>query len=58
MNKKIGAIIKGSTLVCKDCAQKNNRIITEWAWSTGYPDGYTCDDCGDIYNKDGEIVKK
>jgi len=58
MNKMIGAIVRGSSLVCKKCAENNNRIITEWAWSTGYPNGYTCDDCGDLYNKDGNIVNK
>ena len=58
MNKKIGAITRNPSLVCKQCAQDNNHIIDEWAWSTGYPDGYTCDDCGDVYNKDGKIVKK
>jgi len=58
MNKKIGAIVTGPTLVCKKCVEDNNHIITEWALSIGYPDGYTCDDCGDVYTKNGNISRK
>lgn len=56
MNKKIGAITRGQTLVCIECARDNGHIIDEWAWASAYPDGYTCDDCGAVY--DGEGNKK
>ena len=58
MNKKIGAITRGQTLVCIKCAIQNERIIDEWVWSNGYPDGFTCDDCGDVYDKNGEMANK
>jgi hypothetical protein len=53
VNKKIGVITRVPSLVCKQCAVFNNHIIDEWALSTGYPDGYTCDDCGDVYSTNG-----
>lgn len=56
MNKKIGAITRDS-LVCIDCAKDNDHIVTEWAWSNGYPDGYTCADCGDVYDGKGVLTK-
>jgi uncharacterized Zn finger protein len=58
MNKPIGAITKNPSLVCIKCAINNNRVVTELASSIGYPDGYTCDDCGDVYNKQGKLVKQ
>lgn len=59
MNRKIGAITEDS-LVCIDCANSldNDHIITEWAWSNGYPDGYTCADCGDVFDQNGNTVNQ
>lgn len=58
MNKRIGAITENPSLVCKRCVLDNNHTVIVWAWSIGYPDGYTCDDCGNVYNKQGKIVEK
>jgi hypothetical protein len=58
MNKRIGAITENPSLVCKRCVLDNNHTVTQWAWSIGYPNGFTCDDCGDVYNKQGKLVEQ
>ena len=58
MNKRIGAFTENPSLVCKRCVLDNNHTVTQWVWSIGYPDGFTCDDCGDVYNKQGKLVEK
>jgi hypothetical protein len=35
--------------------EKHNVV---WAYSDAYPDGYTCDDCGDLYTKNGKLKRK
>lgn len=46
-------IIADSAVVCSECARGYDWSETSVEWSSpiGYPDGYTCDDCGIVYTK-------
>ena len=47
MSEIIGYITQGS-VICKDCALKETDSYMEPATEEGYPDGFTCDDCGEV----------
>lgn len=46
-------IIDDSAVVCSECARSYDRGETsvEYSPPIGYPDGYTCDDCGTVYGQ-------
>jgi uncharacterized Zn finger protein len=46
-----GFIIDGCGLYCPQCATRYDDYLEE-VYSEGYPDGYTCADCGEV--KEGE----
>ena len=63
MKKKIGAITDYPSLICLECyndgcLQEYEKHNVTWAYSDAYPDGYTCDDCGTVYTKNGKISRK
>jgi hypothetical protein len=63
VKKKIGAITDYPSLICLECyndgaLQHYEKHNVVWAYSDAYPDGYTCDDCGDPYTKNGKLKRK
>ena len=55
MIKEYGYYVEGDGLICPTCA--DNPLYEgclEAAESEGYPDGYTCTDCGTTIEKEGE----
>lgn len=50
----IGYTVEGQELICIDCSGNSMyNLATEPVYADGYPDGYTCSDCGDTYDCDG-----
>lgn len=47
MKKYYGFIVNDECLVCPECA-KNPDYQLEGTGREGYPDGYTCVDCGKV----------
>jgi uncharacterized protein (DUF983 family) len=50
-----GYIVEGDGLICPKCA--DNPLyegVLERVDAEGYPDGYTCADCGEVVEGEGE----
>lgn len=46
--KDYGFIVEDGGLICSDCADNPfYQGVLERVYKEGYPDGYTCDDCGE-----------
>lgn len=47
---EFGYHVEGDGIICPECSYNPlyNGVLTE-ADEAGYPDGYTCLDCGDTY---------
>ena len=49
IKQPVGLIINQASLVCLDCGEhiRDHELVdaTQVAYSDGYPDGFTCDDC-------------
>ena len=53
--KEYGYYVEGDTLICSNCADNPlyEGVLTS-AEIEGYPDGYTCADCGEVVEGEGE----
>lgn len=49
----IGVITSAPSVICMECAADDK---VDWATSDGYPDGFTCDDCGSVVDSRGEVT--
>lgn len=53
----IGAVINGEELVCIECAvdllREGEVEQVSYAYEVGFPDGYTCVECCDIWMPEG-----
>ena len=50
-----GFIVEGGGLVCPKCADNPlYQGLLERVEAVGYPDGYTCAECGDLVEREGE----
>lgn len=48
MRNWFGVIAYGGGCTCTNCAISKG-ILGERMYSVGYPDGYTCDECGECF---------
>lgn len=56
---KNGSIHPEGGCICKECTLKcRGHTAFERIDPEGYPDGYTCDDCGDVFLVPSEIGQK
>ena len=50
----IGYIVEGGSLICTSCSENPLYFgLLESAYADGYPDGYTCAECGEV--KEGDV---
>jgi len=50
-----GFTVEGDGLICSDCADNPLYAgVLEEVEGEGYPDGYTCSDCGNTKEREGE----
>ncbi len=52
IEQPVGLIINRGSLVCLDCGEhiRDHELVdeTQVAYSDGYPDGFTCDECWQV----------